>query len=75
MISERTKAALQAAKARGVKLGGDRGNLPEVAEEGRLAALKNAPEGGAEQRAADLASIIAELRAQGATWLRRIGGV
>ena len=31
MISERTKAALKAAKARGTVLGGDRGNLPAMA--------------------------------------------
>ena len=35
MISARTKAALQAAKARGVRLGGDRGNLPAVGDKGR----------------------------------------
>src|ERR687897_1714075 len=39
MISERTKKALAAAKARGVKLGGDRGNLPMVAERGRAVSL------------------------------------
>jgi hypothetical protein len=32
VISPRTKAALAAAKRRGVKLGGDRGNLPAVAK-------------------------------------------
>jgi DNA invertase Pin-like site-specific DNA recombinase len=40
MISTRTKAALQAARARGVKLGGDRGNLALVWEKGRLAGLE-----------------------------------
>src|ERR671916_3049559 len=33
-ISERTRAALTAAKARGKRLGGDRGNLPAVAQRG-----------------------------------------
>lgn len=71
MISARTKAALQAAKARGVKLGGDRGNLPQVAEKGRVAGLK-VRKRRVEQRAADLAPIIAELRVGGATSLRKV---
>src|SRR5215204_4097354 len=37
MISQRTKAALAAAKARGKRLGGDRGNLRAVGEKGREA--------------------------------------
>jgi len=37
MISEQTKAALAAAKERGVKLGGDRGNLAAVGARGRSA--------------------------------------
>jgi DNA invertase Pin-like site-specific DNA recombinase len=71
MISARTKAALQAAKARGVKLGGDRGNLPAVAEKGRLAGLE-ARRKAAQQRIADIAPVVADLRARGATSLRQI---
>jgi len=39
-VSDRTKAALAAAKARGTQLGGLRWNLPSVADKGRIAALK-----------------------------------
>src|SRR3954466_1086579 len=39
LISERTKKALAAAKARGRKLGGDRGNLRAVGDKGRFASL------------------------------------
>lgn len=38
MISARTKAALAAAKRRGVKLGGDRGNIHRIGRKGRAAA-------------------------------------
>lgn len=72
MISARTKAALAAAKARGVKLGGDRaGNFQRVAAEGRAkgrAVLRERTE----RRANDLGPIIADLRAAGAQSLRDI---
>jgi DNA invertase Pin-like site-specific DNA recombinase len=71
MISARTKAALQAAKARGVKLGGDRGNLPAAGVKGRPISIV-VRQKAAKQRAADIAPIIAELRAQGAASLRQI---
>jgi DNA invertase Pin-like site-specific DNA recombinase len=64
MISARTKAALAAAKARGVKLGGDRGNLAATAAKGRSRALEKR-KANARQRAEDLKPIIAELKAQG----------
>ena len=70
-ISTRTKDALAAAKARGKRLGGDRGNLPAVAKEGAKAsvAARIAKAGG---RAADLAPIIEELKGAGAVSLRQI---
>ncbi|MER2267052.1 recombinase family protein [Methylobacterium oxalidis] len=71
MISARTKAALGAAKARGVKLGGDRGNLPKVARQGHAAGLATRQERAA-RRAADLAPIIASIRAGGVESLNGI---
>ncbi len=71
MISARTKAALQAAKARGAKLGGDRGNLPAVGDKGRAISVA-VRQGNAKQRITDLAPIVAELRARGASSLRQI---
>lgn len=64
MISDRTKAALRAAKARGVVLGGDRGNLPAVAAQGTQAsaAVRSRQ---ADERARDLAPLITSLRQAG----------
>jgi DNA invertase Pin-like site-specific DNA recombinase len=64
LISERTKAALQSAKARGVKLGGDRGNFAEVSTEGRAEGRK-AQAQAANERAKRLAATIKRLRGQG----------
>jgi DNA invertase Pin-like site-specific DNA recombinase len=69
MISARTKAALQAAKARGAKLGGDRGVIPTAAARARA---KQAVQERAPARATDIAPTIAELQAAGVTSLRRI---
>lgn len=70
-ISDRTKAALARAKVRGVKLGGDRGNLPAVAREGHAASLM-IRQGRAMDRAADLRPVIAEIRAAGAASLQAV---
>jgi DNA invertase Pin-like site-specific DNA recombinase len=72
MISERTKAALAAANARGVKLGNYWKNPILPPDAGKLgnAAMKRK----ADARAADIAPIIAELQAGGATSLRAIAG-
>ena len=69
MISARTKAALQAAKARGKVLGGFRGYVPTREDNLASAAVLKAT---AQAFAADLAPIIAELRAQGVTSLNAI---
>jgi DNA invertase Pin-like site-specific DNA recombinase len=71
MISRRTKDALAAAKARGKKLGGNRGKIHLVARKGALAsaALRS---GKARSRAADIRPIVADIQASGATSLRQI---
>jgi DNA invertase Pin-like site-specific DNA recombinase len=67
MISARTKAALAAARARGVRIGtaGHRNLRTDAAERGRATA-RNAVRARADQRAQDRAVQIAQLRAAGA---------
>ena len=69
MISMRTKAALAAAKARGVRLGGDRG---QTLDEATRAAGRAARTAKARSRADDLAPTIRDLQAAGLTSLRAI---
>jgi DNA invertase Pin-like site-specific DNA recombinase len=75
MISDRTKAALQAAKRRGVKLGGERDNspgiTPSIQRKGNKASA-TVRTATAQQRAADLAPVIADLRSAGAVSLAQI---
>lgn len=66
MISQRTKAALAAAKARGTVLGGFRGYVGTPDDLNRARAAHAAQ---ANQRAADLAGTIAALQASGVTSL------
>ena len=69
MISARTKAALAAAKKRGVTLGGFRGKVPTAKHRAlSAAALRRKADG----RAADLAPTIKEMQAAGASSLRAI---
>jgi DNA invertase Pin-like site-specific DNA recombinase len=69
MISERTKAALAAAKRRGVKLGGYRGTtITKAMRKAAMAAIEKR----ADDRAADLMPTISELQAGGAMSLRAI---
>ena len=69
MISIRTKAALAAAKARGVRLGGDRGAVLSAEARIKGNAARSAKANG---RAADLLPVIAEARASGATTLKAV---
>lgn len=69
MISARTKAALAAAKRRGVRLGGNRGaKLTRRQREAGSAAMAER----AKERAADLAPVLAELRRTGVTSLSAV---
>ncbi len=69
LISSRTKAALAAAKARGVKLGGNRGATisPEAQATGRATQTARS-----KARAADLMPILAELKGAGVITLEAI---
>ena len=67
MISDRTKAALCAARRRGVVLGGDRGNLPAVAAKGAQASAL-ARTRLADERAQDIAAIIRPLLGAGQSY-------
>jgi DNA invertase Pin-like site-specific DNA recombinase len=71
MISRRTKDALAAAKARGKKLGGNRGRIHLVAKKGALASAV-VRSTRAKRRAADIGPIVEDIRATGATSLRQI---
>lgn len=71
MISERTKAALGAAKARGVRLGGDRGRVASQAVCGAKASAL-ARRAKAQKRVADLLPVIRSIQAEGATSLRAV---
>lgn len=68
-ISTNTKLALAAAKARGVKLGGDRGVIPTAEAQTKGGAATKAK---AVNRAADLLPVIADIRAAGATTLKAV---
>ena len=72
LISERTKAALAAAKARGVKLGNPNGARAlkgkQTGNKEAVAAVK----ANAEHRAANLKGIVDDLRSQGIKGIRTI---
>ncbi len=70
-ISQRTRAALAAAKARGTELGGLRWDLASVSARGRKAALETRQAKAANYRA-DILPVIQEKQRQGAATLRAI---
>lgn len=74
LIAQRTKAALAAAKARGVKLGGDRGHRPATPESIRKGnqASAEARALAATRHAHAVLPVVEELRAVGATSLREL---
>ena len=69
MISDRTRAALAAAKARGKRLGGFRGRAGTAAD---CAKARRAKSLAAKSRAADLAPVIEDIRTAGANSLRSV---
>jgi DNA invertase Pin-like site-specific DNA recombinase len=70
-ISKRTREALLAAKARGRKLGGDRGNLPSVSAAGRQRSMEVRGARAADRRALLMPHVEAA-RASGAMSLQQI---
>ncbi|NMN58005.1 DNA invertase Pin-like site-specific DNA recombinase [Xanthobacter sp. SG618] len=69
MIGARTKAALAAAKARGVKLGGDRGYVGRPED---LAKAREVRQQNADERARALAPILARIDPDGSRSLRAV---
>lgn len=68
-ISTNTKLALAQAKARGVKLGGDRGVVPSAEAQAKGGAATKAK---AQSLASDLRPVIVEIRAAGAATLQQV---
>ena len=71
-ISRRTKEALAMAKARGVKLGNPNGAAALRRAEKGAEALRRAVVRNADRYAADLAEVVADIRAEGVTSLRQM---
>ena len=69
MISQRTRAALQAAKARGIRLGGNRGRTLSDTERAQGRAVQAAT---ARDRALSLMPVVDEIRATGVSTLAGI---
>lgn len=74
MISARTKAALAAAKARGVRLGNPHSHIVKEAVKGNQRSIAARRETAA-KRAADLLPVIQSIQEEGATSLRQMASV